>query len=352
MKYNFQSSSKNSSSLSEESGFEMKIKSIRTKKAENNSYDDTLRNKDTKIMSITPYNKEEINNEIYPEEIFVTTGGTNTNYLIKSNIFHPIISDNISICSTEISFSINSEYENIDELSDHIYSKDNNLRKKVKKYIKEMINFKNQTFMTKSSFTGTIKDSVIKNNFSISKPHHHLHNNIKSAYRRTPSETKKTSTIKHFGSGYGFIQKTRTSNNKLLSSDHLRNNYNRNNSGQFSNVKVNKLLGYEETEKSIININNNKLSNKNNILDVIGHNIEKNVMNLNNPHNIEKNVMNLNNPEQFYSEFFLKFMNKKKGNNSNIEINKEEQDFINKIERKATVTVIRDKGFKNNKPKN
>ena len=199
-----------------------------------------------------------------------------------------------------------------------------------------MINFKNQTFMTKSSFTGTIKDSVIKNNFSISKHHHHLHNNIKSAYRRTPSETKKTSTIKHFGSGYGFnIQKTRTSNNKLLSSDHLRNNYNRNNSGQFSNVKVNKLLGYEETEKSIININNNKLSNKNNILDVIGH-------------NIEKNVMNLNNPEQFYSEFFLKFMNKKKGNNSSIEIKKEEQDFINKIERKAT---IREKGFKNIKSK-
>ena len=340
MKYNFQSSSKNSSSLSEESGFEMKKKSVRTKKTENNSYDDTLRNKVTKIMSITPYNKEEINNEIYPEEIFVTTGGTNTNYLINNNIFHPIISDNISICSTEISFSINSEYENIDELSDHIYSKDNNLRKKVKKYIKEMINFKNQTFMTKSSFTGTIKDSVIKNNFSISKHHHHLHNNIKSAYRRTPSETKKTSTIKHFGSGYGFnIQKTRTSNNKLLSSDHLRNNYNRNNSGQFSNVKVNKLLGYEETEKSIININNNKLSNKNNILDVIGH-------------NIEKNVMNLNNPEQFYSEFFLKFMNKKKGKDSNPEINKEEQDFINKIERKATVTIVRDKGFKNNKPKN
>ena len=39
-------------------------------------------------------------------------------------------------------------------------------------------------------------------------------------------------------------------------------------------------------------------------------------------------------------------------NSSNPEINKEEQDFINKIERKATVTIVRDKGFKNNKPKN
>ena len=45
-------------------------------------------------------------------------------------------------------------------------------------------------------------------------------------------------------------------------------------------------------------------------------------------------------------------MNKKKGKDSNPEINKEEQDFINKIERKATVTIVRDKGFKNNKPKN
>ena len=59
--------------------------------------------------------------------------------------------------------------------------------------------------------------------------------------------------------------------------------------------------------------------------------------------------MNLNNPEQFYSEFFLKFMNKKKGNNhQSIESKKEELDFINKIERKAT---LRDKGLKIIKPK-
>ena len=320
------SSEKNSSSSpSEESGFEKKIKS-KSKKSEN-SCDDIIRKKESIEVSITPYNKEEINNEIYPEEIFITTGGTNTNYIINNNILHPIISDNISVCSTEISFSINSEYENIDELSDHVYSKDHKLRKKVKKYIKDLINFKNQTFMTKSSI-----GSGIKNNFSISKNYHHM----KNPYRKIPSENYKNPTIKHFGSGNGFnIQKTKTINHGNFSTDHLKTNYTRNNSGKIGNNHINNILNYEENEKLIINNNNNNNNKSSKILDVIGH-------------NIEKNVMNLNNPEQFYSEFFLKFMNKKKGNNSSIEIKKEEQDFINKIERKATV---REKGFKNIKSK-
>ena len=44
--------------------------------------------------------------------------------------------ENIYICSTEISFSIHSEYENIDELSDYKYSKDISLRNKIKKILK------------------------------------------------------------------------------------------------------------------------------------------------------------------------------------------------------------------------
>ncbi len=246
-----------SSSLSEESGFEKK--NISKSKKSENSCDDVIRKKESLEVSITPYNKEEINNEIYPEEIFITTGGTNTNYIINNNILQPIISDNISVCSTEISFSINSEYENIDELSDHIYSKDNKLRKKVKKYIKDLINLKNQTFMTKSSI-----GSGIKGNFSISKYHH-----IKNPYNRIPSENNKNPTIKHFGSGNGFnIQKTRTINHGNFSSDQLKTNYTRNNSGRIG--YVNNMLNYEENEK-LINNSNNK-SNK--ILDVIGHNIQ------------------------------------------------------------------------------
>ena len=51
--------------------------------------------------------------------------------------------------------------------------------------------------------------------------------------------------------------------------------------------------------------------------------------------NIEKNKMNLNNPELFYSEVFMKFMDRKmtkiKENDPNIEINKEEKDFIRRV---------------------
>ena len=87
----------------------------------------------------TPYKPEEINNEIYPNENFMKYNNTN-------NIAHKIINkkcnsnnnnDNVSVCSTEISFSINSKYENIDELSDYRYSKIPKLRKKIKSILKD-----------------------------------------------------------------------------------------------------------------------------------------------------------------------------------------------------------------------
>ena len=325
------SSLHNSSSLSE-SGFESKKTKKKNKKKDSDSdrskSDVKFRKNTTVKGSITPYNEEDINNEIYPEENFITTGGSNVNHIIHHQILQPV-QDNISVCSTEISFSINSEYENIDELSDHIYSKDIKLRKRVKKYIRYLINNKNQTvFSHKNSYTGSLfKDSGIKNNFSINNNKHHHHHHFKN-YNRTPSFN---SPIRHNGGSFGFnLHKTKTINNNLTN-DNLKQNYIRNNSGQIEKYKVNKFLSYENEDKP------KKQQSKKDILDVIGH-------------NIEKNVMNLNNPEQFYSEFFLKFMNKKKGNNNHqsVESKKEEMDFINKIERKAT---IRDKGFKNIKPK-
>ena len=331
-----QHKSSNSSSLSE-SGFEKK----RTKK--NNIINDSDSNeskssksskgdfkfrKKAKIKgTITPYNEEDINNEIYPEENFVTTGGSNVNNIIHHQIFQPI-QDNISVCSTEISFSINSEYENIDDLSDHIYSKDMKFRKKIKKYIRYLINNKNQTlFSHQGSFPGSLfKDSGIKKNISINNNKHHYHHHFKN-YNRTPSLNP---TMRNHENAYGFNLSKNGTINHNLTNDNLKQTFKRNNSGQFDKVKVNKFLSYEIEDKP------NKQQSKKDILDVIGH-------------NIEKNVMNLNNPEQFYSEFFLKFMNKKKGNNhQSIESKKEELDFINKIERKAT---LRDKGLKIIKPK-
>jgi hypothetical protein len=100
---------------------------------------------------LTPYKPEEINKEIYPDE---------DNYFMKFNdnsdlLYKKIINNypnnlvnhnnlnnnlNISICSTEISFSISSKYENIDELSDFKYSKTPKLRKKIKSILKDFDN--------------------------------------------------------------------------------------------------------------------------------------------------------------------------------------------------------------------
>jgi hypothetical protein len=60
----------------------------------------------------------------------------------NNNISHLKITNNnnnISMCSTEISFSISSKYENIDELSDYKYSKTPKLRKKIKSILKDFI---------------------------------------------------------------------------------------------------------------------------------------------------------------------------------------------------------------------
>ena len=183
----------------------------------NIEFSDILTNNDN-INSIrsdlTPYKPEEINKEIYPNE--------NQNFM-KFNIFHDtnfnsddniqnknlgynkrdkIISinyniqnntilnnnnsnnnnnnnNNISICSTEISFSISSKYENIDELSDYRYSKTPKLRKKIKSILKEL-DFENEfvkyqtnksTKKTEISINSTHnqiakKNSVIKKKYS------------------------------------------------------------------------------------------------------------------------------------------------------------------------------------------
>ena len=57
----------------------------------------------------TPFKPEEINYEIYPNENFMKyNSSTNNIYKILNN------KSDISVCSTEVSFSIQSKYENID----------------------------------------------------------------------------------------------------------------------------------------------------------------------------------------------------------------------------------------------
>ena len=103
----------------------------------------------------TPYKPEEINNEIYPNENFME-------YNKNNNIAHKILNKktDISVCSTEISFSISSKYENIDELSDYRYSKTPKLRKVIKLILKDQEFGFNEVL--KSQYFTKIKSNKIK----------------------------------------------------------------------------------------------------------------------------------------------------------------------------------------------
>ena len=107
----------------------------------------------------TPFKPEEINYEIYPNENFMEIK-TNRSQINSNKKYNELINklknkcndehineenckntnfneSNISICSTEISFSINRDYVNINEISDFKFSKSPKLRKKVINLLKE-----------------------------------------------------------------------------------------------------------------------------------------------------------------------------------------------------------------------
>ena len=134
---------------------------------------------------LTPYKTEEINMEIYPNEnqnFMKFKHSENYNNVNKdcfennntniykenqnNNISHLKITNNnnnISMCSTEISFSISSKYENIDELSDYKYSKTPKLRKKIKSILKDF-DLENEFELKKLK----TNKSTLKNKISIS----------------------------------------------------------------------------------------------------------------------------------------------------------------------------------------
>ena len=284
-----QSSNENNSLLSEEINETKKIINFDSN-INHSKINSTYRFKSF-LTSLTPYKYEEINNEIYPDETFIISPQSNPNYKFTYNHLKKNNLDNISICSTEISFSINSEYENIDELSDGNYSKDISFRITIKNFIQDEVKRKNN-----------FKNNVIshdenENNNSI---------NIKNKVSNDLIIKKKSSYIPRRSSNFSLnhIKQSRTRNNffKIKTNDSSNNN----------TLKIDLNDKGEE----------NKTKNKNYMLSVISQ-------------NIEKNNLNLNNPELFYSEIFMKFMDRKmtkiKENNPNTEINKEDKDFMRRV---------------------
>ena len=255
--------------------------------------------------STTPYKYDEINNEIYPEETFKISPQSNPNYQFTTyNHLKKTYLDNNSICSTEISFSINSEYENIDELSEGNYSKDISFRTTIKNFIQEEVKRKNNCNINPISYEENDNNNNtninIKNNNDI---------NIK----------KKGSYIPRRSSNFSLnhINKSKTRNNilKMKSKDFKNKN------------PLKEDLNEKEDENK---------KNKNYMLSVISQ-------------NIEKDNLNLNNPELFYSEVFMKFMDRKmtkiKENNPNTEINKEDKDFIRRVTSISTMKYEFNKNY-------
>ena len=261
-------SSELSSSSITESGFEKTNKENSTI-SKSSIYNSNINNKTegniNNINTSTPFEHDEINTEIYPEENFVISPQLIPNFQVKT-IFKDKNNNlnNISICSTEISFSINSEYENIDELSEGNYSKDVIFRTKVNNFIKEEVEYKKGNTRMNKFYSKNSENKTIKfNSFEIQ--------NKKNFIKRTKTTNSLSTNFK----------------SKSLKVNNLIDKKNKDSNRELLNIDSN-----DEDEKS-------KNENKKDILNVITQ-------------KIEKNNMNLNNPDLFYSKAFKKIIHRNK----------------------------------------
>ena len=198
--------------------------------------------------------------------------------------------NNLSIISTEISFTINSEYENLDSLSNHKFSKSVELRNKIKKILIE-----DYTIVTsKSNLISQKKKSESPNKISFLNL-----DSIQSHSSRTNLEAMENKK-------------------KYNKSNSIKIKRNENN-----NMKKKGLL---PRKSFAFGFKNDKRPN---LLNVISQ-------------NIEKNQMNLNNPDEFYSEYFSNILTKKVP-----QINNCKNSFINNTIQKNNVNILRRKSANN-----
>ena len=229
---------------------------------------------------LTPYKPDEINMEIYPNETFTTNENytrlnyNNNNTIQKNNNRKKNCSNkkitnknckkiekinefninDISMCSTEISFSINSKYENIDELSDYKYSKTPKLRKKIKSILKEYedIESYNTTKVNKKSTNSLISANKIKlNDFNKSSSTDLKKKKIKNRRREISSDNLLTfSSFKK--SKFNILDVIMEKNN--FKKNENNNNDSQNFSDLISNFMNHGKADKEELSKNIVNI--------------------------------------------------------------------------------------------------
>ena len=219
-------------------------------------------------------------------------------YYIEKQILEVILNKNISICSTEISFSLNSEYENLNELSDYQYSKNLKLRQRVNKILKKEY---------------TKKESDIEFNLdNISRESLNSEINFK---RKLIGKRRSISYFKSFNQNINIFQKYNSALEKEKDRDKDK--------GKFKSKNIQNLILYSPTEKN----QKKRINSKYNLLSTINK-------------NIERNQINLNNPDLFYSEYFHKILDKKKLQHGEYPLNKEEEELMNKLEKKSTFSRI------------
>ena len=255
------------------------------------------------IIKVTPFLPDDINDEIYPNETFFngdlneenkytknktkelktrikkeyntyktfikTYGNDNSN---KMNIDTTIL--NLSICSTEISFTLNSEYENINELSDYKYTKDKKLRAKISNILKG----KEDLISKSNSKSSSDSDNKKLNNYTNRK------DNFPKI--KISPEKRRRQSISFFNSNSQLSKPVFT---KFKSNNEKDNN---------KNIKA---LTKKEIQKKMNTKENGPTKIKRKSL----------LITLN--QNIERNQINLNNPDLFYQEYFQRILEENKG---------------------------------------
>ena len=269
---------------------------------------------------ITPFLPEDINDEIYPNETFFngnlnvedkkfTRNKTkelklriNKEYMTYKKFNHYKTSSflfdknnnndnntnlNCSICSTEISFTLNSEYENINELSDYKYSKDSKLRKKISDILKgKEDKSSDKTSRSESSSSSDSEEKKENNKEKNKDEFSKLMINKKQQRRQSIS----------------FFQMANKFGNLSLTKDDIEE------SGK-SKKSITKILNKKKTSDNGISKGRKSL-----------------LVTLN--ENIERNQINLNNPELFYLDFFKDILDKKKEKDGEKPVKQEKDDEL------------------------
>ncbi len=301
--------------------------SLNNSSDDNNSIIKSNQNSNNNLLSFNKINIE--NNE--SEKNFSYNNVFNNKDIMKINLTNKPLrnlienysshkNDNLSVFSTESSFTIYSEYENINALSNYKYSKSVELKNKIKKILLKD-NVKDAIKSVKTNKTGK-RNSVFNNKISP------ISLEQKDNYAYTSRNNDK-SEIKDSSNKITFQRRLLKSKSIV----HKKNNFKEKEITDYVNktpMMTSKKRIFAKKNYGISIFSNNKSNDKkSNLLNEISQ-------------NIERNQMNLNNPDEFYTEYFSKILTKNAD-----KINNCKSSFINNTIQKNNNNIFRRKSAAN-----